>query len=48
LQKQEAAVAKARRKRTTLDGFPEINPDAAGIDVGNAEHYVAVPPQRAK
>jgi transposase len=39
-------MAKTKRKRATLDGFPEINPDAAGIDVGNAEHYVAVPPGR--
>jgi transposase len=39
-------MAKTRRKRATLDGFPEINPDAAGIDVGNAQHYVAVPPGR--
>jgi hypothetical protein len=29
-----------------LEGFPEINPNAAGIDVGNAQHYVAVPPGR--
>ena len=25
------------------EGFPELNRNAAGIDVGNAEHYVAVP-----
>lgn len=35
-------MGKARRKRETLEGFPEINPKAAGIDVGNAQHYVAV------
>ncbi len=23
-----------------------IHPDAAGIDIGNESHYVAVPPQR--
>jgi hypothetical protein len=46
LAKREASMAKARGKRATLDGFPEINPDAAGIDVGNAQHYVAVPPGR--
>jgi transposase len=33
-------------KRKRLDGFPEINANAAGIDVGNAQHYVAVPPGR--
>jgi transposase len=39
-------MAKARGKRKGLEGFPEINADAAGIDVGNAQHYVAVPPGR--
>jgi transposase len=39
-------MGQAQRKRRTLKGFPEINPDAAGIDVGNAQHYVAVPPGR--
>jgi hypothetical protein len=29
-----------------LEGFPEINPNATGIDVGNAQHYVAVPSGR--
>lgn len=28
------------------EGFPELNRNAAGIDVGNAEHYVAVPAGR--
>jgi hypothetical protein len=37
-------MGQKRRKRRTLEGFPEINPHAAGIDVGNAQHYVAVPP----
>ena len=37
-------MGQKRRKRRTLEGFPEINPNAAGIDVGNAQHYVAVPP----
>ena len=27
-------------------GFPLLNPDAAGIDVGAREHYVAVPAER--
>ena len=36
-------MAKARGRRGTLDGFAEINHDAAGIDVGNAQHWVAVP-----
>ena len=39
-------MAKARDRRRTLDGFAEINHDAAGIDVGNAQHWVAVPAGR--
>jgi transposase len=40
---------KAMRKRKKKDwenGLPELNRNAAGIDVGNAEHYVAVPAER--
>ncbi|HZD47613.1 MAG TPA: IS110 family transposase, partial [Silvibacterium sp.] len=33
-------------KGKTLDGFAETNHDAAGIDVGNAQHWVAVPAER--
>lgn len=33
-------------KRTGKSGFPLLNPDAAGIDVGAREHYVAVPAER--
>ena len=33
-------MAKARVKGKTLNGFAEINHDAAGIDVGNAQHRV--------
>jgi transposase len=32
--------------RTAKSGFPLLNPDAAGIDVGAREHYVAVPAKR--
>ena len=39
-------MAKKRVKGKTLDGFAEINHDAAGIDVGNAQHWVAVPAGR--
>jgi transposase len=39
-------MSKARVGRRTLDGFAEINHDAAGIDVGNAQHWVAVPSGR--
>src|SRR5215212_537039 len=34
---------KPRASRAVLD---HINPNAAGIDCGSAEHYVAVPPDR--
>jgi transposase len=37
------------QKRKTLgatEGLPMLHRHAAGIDVGNAEHYVAVPPDR--
>ena len=37
------AWGKPRVSRTVLD---QINPHAAGIDCGSAEHYVAVPPDR--
>jgi transposase len=39
-------MAKKKEKGKTLDGFAEINHDAAGIDVGNAQHWVAVPAGR--
>jgi transposase len=39
-------MARARGRRGTLNGFAEINLDAAGIDVGNAQHWVAVPSGR--
>lgn len=34
-------------KRAGKSGLPVLNPDAAGIDVGAREHYVAVPADRA-
>ena len=39
-------MATKRVKGKTLNGFAEINHDAAGIDVGNAQHWVAVPAGR--
>ena len=39
-------MAKKRVKGKTPGGFAEINHDAAGIDVGNAQHWVAVPAGR--
>ena len=39
---------KTRRGKRSQDweALPPLNPNAAGIDVGNAEHYVAVPAGR--
>ncbi len=35
-----------KRKKNWENGLPELNRNAAGIDVGNAEHYAAVPADR--
>jgi hypothetical protein len=35
-----------KEKPDVLEGLPPLNLNAAGIDVGNAEHLVAVPPGR--
>jgi hypothetical protein len=43
---EEASMGTPKGKRTKMDGLPQINPDAAGIDVGNAQHWVAVSPDR--
>ena len=39
----KARRGKPKRSRSLLE---RVNPDAAGIDCGSAEHYVAVPPGR--
>jgi len=44
--RKEARRNQGKRKDVT-EGLPPLNLNAAGIDVGNAEHYVAVPPGRA-
>jgi transposase len=36
----------AKRQATSPSLLERINPNAAGIDCGSAEHYVAVPPDR--
>jgi hypothetical protein len=36
------------RRKTTARMLPVLHPDAAGIDVGAEEMYVAVPPDRAE
>jgi transposase len=35
-----------RNRRISRSGLSVMHPDAAGIDVGSAMHYVAVPPER--
>ena len=37
---------KTRKKKDVLEGLPPLNLNAAGIDVGSAEHHVAVPRDR--
>lgn len=41
--KDTKAVKRVRRSRPLLE---RVNPNAAGLDCGSAEHYVAVPPDR--
>ena len=36
----------ARRDHALPTALPQISPNAAGIDVGGASHYVAVPADR--
>lgn len=43
---REGKDRKPERKGDSLEGLPPLNLNAAGIDVGSAEHYVAVPPSR--
>lgn len=38
---------RANRPRVSPSVLDRINPNAAGIDCGSAEHYVAVPPDRS-
>jgi hypothetical protein len=44
--KQPGKRKKDGAKGDTTEGLPPLNLDAAGIDVGSAEHYVAVPLDR--
>jgi transposase len=38
--------SRSKSKATPFSGLPPLNLNAAGIDVGNAEHWVAVPADR--
>jgi len=44
--KRKSAPKPARRGQTVSTALPWVNPNAAGIDVGGASHYVAVPVDR--
>jgi len=44
--KQRSKGKKPTAKADATQGLPPLNLHAAGIDVGSAEHYVAVPPDR--
>jgi transposase len=45
--KNKAHHKKDRKKKISVNqNWDVINPDAAGIDLGSAEHWVAVPPDR--
>ena len=39
-------MSKSARQRNEIMSLDVVHPDAAGIDIGNAAHYVAVPPDR--
>src|SRR5271157_4900176 len=44
--KQPGKRTRDAAKADATEGLPPLNLHAAGIDVGSAEHYVAVPPDR--
>ncbi len=46
MKKAKVNQEKRKNKKTRARSFPIINPNAAGIDVGSAEHWVAVPEDR--
>lgn len=45
-QKKQVKARKKRSKKINLDSLPFINFNAAGIDIGSEEHWVAVPKDR--
>src|SRR5260370_29053476 len=44
--KQRSKRSETARNVDATEGLPPLNVNAAGIDVGSAEHYVAVPTDR--
>lgn len=45
-QKKHVKARKKRSKKVNLDSLPFIHVNAAGIDIGSGEHWVAVPKDR--
>jgi transposase len=45
-QKKQFKARKKRSKKVNLDSLPLMNINAAGIDIGSEEHWVAVPKDR--
>lgn len=43
---RKGARRNSQKRKDVTEGLPPLNLNAAGIDVGNAEHTVAVPPGR--
>ena len=39
-------MGKSKKQRQDAVNLEVVHPNAAGIDIGNATHYVAVPPDR--
>ena len=44
--KRQSKSRKKRSKKVNLDSLPFVNINAAGIDIGSEEHWVAVPEDR--
>ena len=46
MKKTKVVRKKSKSKKRPIPSFPIINPNAAGIDIGSGEHWVAVPEDR--
>ena len=46
MKKTKVIRKKSKSKKRPIPSFPIINPNAAGIDIGSGEHWVAVPEDR--
>ena len=48
MKKKTTKSEKEKNKISIQDGWEQINPNAAGIDIGSREHWACVPPGRAQ